>query len=209
MEEFRRQARNIAVRLASGSNLLELAPGPGFFALELIKLGDFKITGLDISRTFVEIAKENARNADAALKIDFRWGNASAMPFADESFDFVYCAAAFKNFSEPIQALDEAHRVLRPAGKAVIVDLSKDASPAEIDSYIRQSGRRAFDAWLTRWAFRSVLLKRAYTRDDFVQMARQSRFGCCEVLAVPLGFEVRFRKLARESDRGRNQANPT
>jgi len=190
MEEFRRQARSIAGRLSSGCELLEVAPGPGFFAIELTKLGDFKITGLDISRTFVEIARENAR--EAGTKIDFRLGNASAMPFADEWFDFVYCAAAFKNFSDPSKALDEMHRVLRPGGEAVIVDLSKDTSLAEIDAYLSQSGRSRFDAWLTKWAFRGMLLKRAYTRESFVQMAAKSRFGGCEMLAAPFGLEARF-----------------
>lgn len=55
MEDFRRQARTAAEHLSSGCNVLEVAPGPGFFAIELAKLGDFKITGLDISRTFVEM----------------------------------------------------------------------------------------------------------------------------------------------------------
>ena len=36
------------------------------------------------------------------------------MSFPDECFDSVYCSAAFKNFAEPIKALDEMHRVLRP-----------------------------------------------------------------------------------------------
>jgi len=57
--------------------VLEVAPGPGFFAIELAKQGDFKLTGLDISQTLVEIAAENARKA--GVKIDFRLGNAAAM----------------------------------------------------------------------------------------------------------------------------------
>ena len=61
MEDFRREAQAAAARLRSGSEVVEVAPGPGYFAVELAKLGDFKITGLDISHTFVEIAKENAR----------------------------------------------------------------------------------------------------------------------------------------------------
>src|SRR5215472_15074443 len=152
MKDFRRQAEAVAARLRPGSDVLEVAPGPGFFAIELSKLGDFKITGLDISRTFVDIASENARNAGA--KIDFHLGNASAMPFADESFDFIYCAAAFKNFSEPVQALDEMYRVLRAGKKAVIVDLCKDATMAEIDGYVRQSGRSWIDALITKSTFR-------------------------------------------------------
>ena len=194
MEDFRRQASTAAGHLSSGCNVLEVAPGPGFFAVELAKLGDFKITGLDISRTFVEIAMENARNA--GVKIDFRLGNASAMPFADESFDFIYCSAAFKNFSEPVKALDEIYRVLRPGGEAMVMDLRKDVSLDEIDAYVKQSGRSRIDAWLTSWAFRCMLIKRAYTKDEFSRMAEQSRFGTCQIQVGRIGLETRFTKPA-------------
>ena len=192
IKDFRREAEAVSARLTDGSKVLEVAPGPGFFAIELRKLGNFQITGLDISRTFVEIATENARKA--GMTIDFRLGNASAMPFADESFDFVYCSAAFKNFSEPVKALDEIHRVLRAGGEAVVVDLSKDASREEIDTYVNQSGRNHIDAYMTKWTFRHVLLKRAYTRAEFIQMANQSRFGGCEINPVAVASEVRFTK---------------
>jgi ubiquinone/menaquinone biosynthesis C-methylase UbiE len=175
--------------------VLEVAPGPGFFSIELAKLGDFKITGLDISRTLVDIAIGNAR--EAGVKVDFRLGNASAMPFADGSFDFIYCSAAFKNFSQPVQALDEMHRVLRPGGEAVIQDLRKDVSLHEINTYVSQSGRSGFDAWLTKMAFRFMLIKRAYTQEEFLRMAEKSRFGACRIDAGPIGFEVRFTKPAR------------
>jgi len=192
MEDFRQQARKVAARLRNGCDVLEVAPGPGYFASELAKLGDFRITGLDISETFVEIATEHARKA--GVKIDFRLGNASAMPFANESFDFVYCSAAFKNFTEPVKALDEMHRVLRGGGEALIQDLRKDVSLEEINSYVEQSGRKRFDAWLTKMAFRFMLVKRAYTREDFVRMAERSKFGACEIEASSIGFDVRLRK---------------
>jgi len=192
MKDFRREAEDVAEQLPAGSSVLEVAPGPGFFAIELAKLGDFRITGLEVSRTFVEIAAKNAR--DAGVGVVFRLGNASAMPFADESFDFVYCSAAFKNFSEPIQALDEMYRVLRAGKKAVIVDLCKDATMAEIDGYVRQSGRSWIDALITKWTFRRVLLKRAYTRNAFVQMAQLSRFGSCELKDSLFGLNVQFTK---------------
>ena len=192
MEDFRRAAKAAAEHLHSGSHVLEVASGPGFFAIELAKLGDFKITGLDISRTLIEIATENARNA--RVQINFRLGNASGMPFADALFDFIYCSAAFKNFSEPVKALDEMHRVLRPGGEAVVVDLCKDTSLDKIDTYVKQSGRSRIDAWMTKWTFRHVLLKRAYTKDEFIGMAEKSRFGTCQINFPPIGFEVRFTK---------------
>lgn len=190
MQDFCRQAQDVAVRLHSGSDVLEVAPGPGFFSIELARLADFHVTGLDISRTFVEIASENARNAN--VKVDFRRGSASAMPFAGESFDLIYCSAAFKNFTEPVKALDEMHRVLRPGGEAVIVDLRKDASLKEINDYVDRSGRSGFDAWMTKWTFRHFLVPRAYTLEDINRMARLSRFGQCTVTTNGMGFEVRF-----------------
>jgi ubiquinone/menaquinone biosynthesis C-methylase UbiE len=194
IEDFRRQARAVSGHVRPGSDVLEVAPGPGFFALELAKLGEFRITGLDISRTFVEIATENARKAGAT--IDFRLGDASAMPFAGESFDFVYCSAAFKNFAQPVKALDEMHRVLRPGGEAVIVDLRKDVSLDELAVYLKQSGRSRIDAWITRWIFRHVLVKRAYTQEAFHRMAEQSRFGTRQIKLDSIGFEVRFNRPA-------------
>lgn len=192
MEDFCRSAEDAAGRLPAGARVLEVAPGPGFFAIELAKIGGFHITGLDISHTMVEIAAENARKA--GVEVDFRWGNASAMPFGDESFDFVYCSASFKNFSEPVKALNEMYRVLRPAGEATIVDLSRECPVAEIDRFVRQSGRGPIDSFMTKLIFRRVLLKRAYTQQDFVQMSEKSRFGGCRIDSDGLGVAVRFGK---------------
>jgi ubiquinone/menaquinone biosynthesis C-methylase UbiE len=192
MEQFRQSARQVAQSLPLGSRVLEVAPGPGFFSIELAKLGKFQITGLDVSRTMVEIAQENTKKA--GVSVAFLQGNASAMAFPDDSFDFIYCSAAFKNFSEPVKALDEMYRVLRPGGAAVIADLCKDTPRETIDLYIEQSGRGWFDGWMTKLAFRFLLLKRAYTRGDFTRMAGESRFGACEIQAESIGFEVRFRK---------------
>jgi len=192
LEQFRIEALAVAKQLRSGGAVLEVAPGPGFFAIELAKLGSFSITGLDISRTMIEIANENARSA--GVQIDFRVGNAAQMPFADESFDYVYCSAAFKNFAQPVAALDEMYRVLRSGGQASIGDLRKDASLADIDAFVKQSGRTRLDAWMTTWTFRHMLLKRAYTAADLTEMARQSRFGTCEIDSVSIGLAVRLKK---------------
>ena len=125
------------------------------------------------------------------MKVEFRLGNASAMPFVDESFDFVYCAAAFKNFPEPVKALDEMWRVLRPGGEARIVDLRKDVSLDEINSHVQDSGRNWWDAWLTKMAFKHMLIRRAHPKEDFARMAAQSKFETCEIRTEPMGLEVR------------------
>src|SRR2546421_9389499 len=105
IEDWRKQAVQLTGGLPDGADLLEVAPGPGYFAIELARLGRFHVSGLDISHTFARIATENARQADVA--VDFRQGNASRMPFPDGSFDLLVCQAAFKNFSRPLAPLDE------------------------------------------------------------------------------------------------------
>lgn len=130
LDEFAKLARRIASQLppATGTDcrVLEVAPGPGYFSIELAKLGSYSITGLDISHTFVEIASKKA--TEAGVHVDFRQGNASSMPFADDTFDLLLCRAAFKNFGQPVRALQEMCRVLKPGGRGLIIDLRGDAS---------------------------------------------------------------------------------
>jgi ubiquinone/menaquinone biosynthesis C-methylase UbiE len=192
--EFRRLAGSLAGRVGPGAAVLEVAPGPGYLAIELAKLGPYRVTGLDISRSFVRIAGENARQAGVA--VDFRHGNAAAMPFDPDSFDLLVCRAAFKNFSEPVRALDEMHRVLGKGGEAVIIDLRGDVRPDEIDVHVDAMGLGRFDRFITKLAFRHMLIKRAYTADQFRRMAADSQFGACAIEESAIGLEVTLRKSA-------------
>jgi ubiquinone/menaquinone biosynthesis C-methylase UbiE len=187
LAEFQHLAQTIASELPSGSRILEVAPGPGFLAIELAKAGNFEITGLDISKSFVEIAR---KNADAeGLAVEFRHGNAAAMPFDSATFDRVICRAAFKNFAQPLEALKEMKRVLKPGGKALIIDLRKDTSPASIDAYIAQLHLNLFSRLFTKWTFRLMLLKRAYTLDRFRDLTRQSGFQS-EIAVNEIGYQA-------------------
>src|SRR5579862_8925097 len=192
LADFQQLARRFARQMPHGSRVLEVAPGPGYLAIELAKLGDYRITGLDVSKTFVRIARDNAR--EAAVEGDFQLGNACAMPFADDSFDLILCRAAFKNFSQPLEALNEMHRVLRPGGRAVIVDLRKDVSMEDIDGYIKRTQLGAVNAALYKIIFRYVLIPRAYSSGQFMELAVRSRFGGSQINAEDLGFEITLTK---------------
>jgi ubiquinone/menaquinone biosynthesis C-methylase UbiE len=190
--DHRKTAELVAAQSADGATVLEVAPGPGFMAIELARLGDYRVTGLDISKTFVEIATANARAA--GVVVDFRHGNASDMPFPADSFDFIVCQAAFKNFSEPVRALCEMHRVLKPGGKGLILDLRPDASAAAVNAEVEKMGLSWFNALMTKLTFKYCLLKRAYSQGEFQQMADQTPFRTCEIQEDPLGLAVSFAK---------------
>jgi ubiquinone/menaquinone biosynthesis C-methylase UbiE len=165
---------------------------PGFFSIELAKLGKYQITGLDIGQTFVGIARKNAEAE--GVSVDFQQGNVSAMPFSANAFDFILCRAAFKNFSAPVAALQEMRRVLKPGGRAVIIDLGKDTPKKDIDAYIQKLGVSVWDAFVMRWTFRLMLLPRAYTRQQFEQFIAQSGFPKSSIAQMPLGFEITLTK---------------
>ncbi len=192
MPEYQKVASEIDTMLAAGGDILEVAPGPGFLAIELAKRGRHRVTGLDISKTFVDIA---CRNAEAArVKIDFRNGNASRMPFGEGSFDFVVCRAAFKNFSEPMKAIEEMHRVLRPGGKGVIIDLRRDASMMMISTYVDRMGMGVWNGLFTKMIFRFMLIRRAYTVPEFKQMLAKVPFTRTWIEANEVGLEAWFEK---------------
>src|SRR5262249_61686894 len=117
------------------------------------------------------------------------------MPFADASFDAVVCVAAFKNFTDPIGAINEMHRVLKPGGQASIFDLRKDASGKDIAAEVRSMNLSAWNTLVTRWTFEHLLLKRAYTREQLDGMAMQSRFGRWEITSDGIGFELRLTRF--------------
>jgi ubiquinone/menaquinone biosynthesis C-methylase UbiE len=193
--DFKALARRVAAELSPQSKVLEVAPGPGYFAIELAKLGDYKITGLDISETFVQIARDKA--AQAGVRVDFQQGNASRMPFQEARFDFLLCRAAFKNFSEPQQALEEMYRVLRPGGKALIIDLRRDASPESIALGIDQMHLGAVNSIITKLTFRFMLLKRAYTKAEFRQLIARTKFEASEIREDAFGLEILLAKAAQ------------
>ena len=155
--------------------MLEVAPGPGYLAIELARQSRYRVKGLDISKTFVEIAKQNAEQAK--VPVDFRRGNVSDMPFAANTFDLLVCRAAFKNFSQPVKAISEMWRVLKPGGRALIIDLRKDVSPRTINQHVDQFAVGAVSAIMMKLTFRFMLIKRAYTKEQFSKFIAQSPFG--------------------------------
>jgi len=192
MKEYVDLARRIANEVPQGSTVLEVAPGPGYFSIELAKLGNYAITGLDLSRTFVKIAAKNA--AAAGVKVDFKHGSASKMPLQSNTFDFLLCRAAFKNFADPVGALREMCRVLRPGGRGVIIDLKGDASPEEISREVDGMGLSTMNRILTKLAFRTMLLKSAYTKAQFEHMLAQTQFSATQVKESALGLEIEMTK---------------
>lgn len=106
------------------ATVLDVACGTGEF--ERLLLADYptqQIVGVDISDKMLVIAEQKCH---AYPNVSFQTAPASALPFANDSFDVIVSANAFHYFDNPNAALEEMKRVLKPNGTVVILDWCKD-----------------------------------------------------------------------------------
>jgi len=106
------------------ANVLDIACGTGEFERLLLQDSpNQQILGIDISIEMLAIAQQKL---DHYAAVKFEQGSATKIPAANEQFDVVVCANSFHYFDQPIDALAEMKRVLKPNGKVVILDWCKD-----------------------------------------------------------------------------------
>jgi ubiquinone/menaquinone biosynthesis C-methylase UbiE len=98
--------------------------------------------------------------------------------------------AAFKNFSEPVKAISEMYRVLKPGGVAVITDMRHDAPQDEIKREVQGMNLGVLNAFLVRWTFDHMLLKSAYSIEEMKAMVAKTPFGKCRIEVRGVGFQA-------------------
>lgn len=111
-----RRWRKRALRGIQG-NVLDVACGTGDMAVSLVERG-CTVTGVDISKEMMAIAKRKAPQAE------YRLADVERLPFGDAGFDAVTCAFGVRNFVHLEQGLCEMLRVLKPGGRMVILELA-------------------------------------------------------------------------------------
>lgn len=107
-------------------NILDVATGTGDFAFESLKiLNPLKIVGVDISQGMLDIASEKIQKRGLSDKFEVRLGDSEKLLFDDNEFDAVTVAYGVRNFENLEKGLSDMLRVLKPGGKAVILEFSK------------------------------------------------------------------------------------
>lgn len=125
--------------------VLDVACGTGDLSLALLRQG-CTVTGVDLSEEMLKVAREKILKAmdsdassgaasahshvsvrsrtEAKSRVAFQIADAEALPFPDATFDAVTCAFGIRNFVHLEQGLAEMHRVLKPGGQLVLLELS-------------------------------------------------------------------------------------
>lgn len=105
--------------------ILDVATGTGDFAFESLKiLNPDKIIGVDISQGMLNVAKEKIAKRKLGDKIEVQLGDSERLLFDEHTFDAVTVAFGVRNFENLQKGLDDIYRVLKPGGKAVILEFS-------------------------------------------------------------------------------------
>jgi len=112
--------------------ILDVACGTGDSTIAIARAAaeGSHVTGADISEGMMGLVMDKARRADVDGRIDLQVADGEALPFGDGTFDRVSCAFGIRNFEHKDKGLSEFCRVLKPGGKAVILELSVPRSRA-------------------------------------------------------------------------------
>lgn len=105
--------------------ILDIATGTGDFALEALKLNPNSVKGIDISEGMLKVGKEKMKEKGVDHIIDLQLGDSENLPFDDNTFDAYTVGFGVRNFENLEKGLSEMLRVLKPNGKAVVLEFSK------------------------------------------------------------------------------------
>jgi ubiquinone/menaquinone biosynthesis C-methylase UbiE len=105
-------------KLLKGKYLLEIGCGMGYDSLEFLRRG-VKVIATDLTPNAVEIARRHFE-VEGVHAEEIRTANALDLPFADNTFDAVWSNGVLHATGDTERAIQEARRVLKPGGRAII-----------------------------------------------------------------------------------------
>jgi ubiquinone/menaquinone biosynthesis C-methylase UbiE len=172
--------------LQEGEHVLEVACGTGRATVALARLvgPKGKVEALDLTEAMLQQARQKIQALGLSERVEFKAGDAKHLPYPDSLFDVLYNSYMFDLLAvdqfEPI--LTEFRRVLKPGGRLVLVNMSKNRPEKIWFESLYERG------WMG--ACRPVLLKDFVQRVGFEEVQRRYRKSSALVLPLPFGTEI-------------------
>ena len=122
---WRRKAVTLIGKHARPRTILDVATGTGDLAIEAMRLGPEKVTGIDLSSGMLEEGRRKIARKGFSGKIELLSGDALATGFPDATFEAAMSAFGVRNFEDTLRGLQEMFRVLRPGGMIMVLEFSR------------------------------------------------------------------------------------
>ena len=119
----------VGLELAPGASVLDVGCGLGGPARHLAAEFGARVTGIDLSQPFVDVAQMLARRCGLSDRVEYRQADALDLPFPDSSFDHAWTQHVAMNIADRTRFYLNIHRVLKPGGRLAIYDIV--AGPVE------------------------------------------------------------------------------
>ena len=116
-----------ALAIGAADRILDIGSGIGGPARYFANRFGCRVAGIDLTAEFCDVARELTRAVGLDAKLEFRTGDALAMPFANESFDGAYSMNVSMNIADKAALYREIHRVLKPGGWLMLSEIAKGA----------------------------------------------------------------------------------
>lgn len=120
------------LEIAATDHILDIGSGIGGPARYMAHRFGCRVTGIDLTAEFCDVARHLTRLLGLEDRVDFELGNALAMPFAGGSFDGAYSMNVSMNIADKDRFYREIYRVLKPGGWLMLSEIAKGTG-ADLD----------------------------------------------------------------------------
>ena len=139
----RRRTREL-LALQPGERVLEIGSGPGLLAAEMAaEVGaSGAVQGVDFSEDMLAMARQHC---EASPTVSFQWADATSLPFEADIFDVAVATQVYEYVADMELALAELYRVLRPGGRALVLDT--DGASLVLNTEAPARMEKVLEAW--------------------------------------------------------------
>lgn len=157
-----------SAHLDSSDTVLDVGCATGFVSLELARLADCNVVGIDLSEDMIEAARDRKRQDPAGERVSFEVADAQSLPYEDDRFDAVVCGGSTVYMDDHLDAVEEYRRVVKPWGTISEVNYFYDVEPpTEFFDELKRKLSPRLEQWdLDYW-------KQLYDRADLERLSTE------------------------------------